>query len=129
MKRSRLNRVSKRPSRTAELKADASWARNVLAMTGNKCAYCGRHGCQAAHIIPRRFKNFRHHTDNGLPLCPDCHRWADNEGQREFHAWLAYAWPKCLALWRRRHEPPDREEVRMRIAFLNTQILSTGLER
>ena len=97
MKRTRLKRQSPRETRRLELKADRLWALVILSFTGNRCAKCGRRGCQAAHILPRSHKHWRHHPKNGIPLCPRHHSEAD-QNQGEFHEWLLTTYPDRLAM-------------------------------
>lgn len=84
-------RVSKRPSRQAELKADAKWAKAVG--ESGPCAALGifvqwvdsfwndaalNHGfcigpITAAHVMSRRYAATRTDKRNGLPLCLTVH--------------------------------------------------------
>jgi hypothetical protein len=109
MIRSPINRTSPRETRRLELKADDLWARVILSLTGNRCAKCGRLGCQAAHILPRSHKHWRHHPKNGIPLCPRHHSEAD-QNQTLFHSWLLTNHPDRWAMLAYRHE--DRGPVK-----------------
>jgi hypothetical protein len=105
LKRTRLNRISKRPLRALELEADALWSVFILALTGNRCAKCGVYGCHAAHIVARDNKFLRHHKKNGLPLCPKHHRWADEEDPEAFKLWLMHNWPDRYAMYFEQWKP------------------------
>lgn len=121
MKRTRLNRLSQSTRRKVELAADRQWSAAVIATTKGRCAKCGRHGAQPAHIIPRRFKHHRHNLENGLPLCHRCHQWADNGDPVGFHAWLAAHYPAKAALYATRHRasgPVGVGELRERVCVL-----------
>jgi hypothetical protein len=103
MKRSPLRRQANTEKRRLELHADRLWALLILARAWNRCEHCHRPFCQAAHIIPRRHKHYRHHPDNGIALCPKCHTWADQHTPA-FREWLGYSYPLRHAMLARRHE-------------------------
>ena len=97
MKRSRIKRQSTRPTRQLELTADRLWALLILARAGNRCQICHKPRCQAAHIIPRRYKHFRHDPRNGLALCPVCHSFVDSH-KPLFKEWLTMNNPAAVVL-------------------------------
>lgn len=58
-------------------KALKLWAVSVKARDNNKCVICGSTKMlNAHHIIPRQDKNFNLDIDNGISLCPSCHRFS-----------------------------------------------------
>ncbi len=105
MNRTPLRRTSNTEKRTLERQADRLWALLILMRARNRCERCGRSYCQAAHIVPRRFKHLRHHEKNGCALCPDCHFFADNYPEH-FHEWLNVSAQDRYAILARRHETP-----------------------
>ena len=65
------------PEKLAERKALKEWAKAVKARANFKCEFCGRHHkyLNAHHIIGKRYKPLRLDLDNGMALCPKCHKW------------------------------------------------------
>lgn len=82
-----IPRVSKSPRRRKELREDTAWAHAVIERAGNRCEKCGRIGTQAHHIVRRGNPTLRHHGDNGVALCVECHRRAHAK-PGEFREWL-----------------------------------------
>ena len=70
-------------ARTANRKALAEWSKEVRNRDGNKCVVCGKtEYIQAHHLIPKeRFPQYKFIIDNGLSLCPTCHKY----GNFSFH--------------------------------------------
>jgi 5-methylcytosine-specific restriction endonuclease McrA len=58
---------------------DTLWSLYIRKRANGKCQRCGLAApLQAAHIIPRRVLTTRWHLNNGVGLCPPCHRDLDN---------------------------------------------------
>lgn len=59
-------------------KCDAVWRWIVKERGQGRCQYngCSNHGEEAHHIFSRRNMSTRFDPDNGILLCPECHRWA-----------------------------------------------------
>jgi predicted restriction endonuclease len=56
---------------------DELWARDVKHRDRGKCVVCGaRRRVEAAHIVSRKYQKLRCSVDNGVTLCPSCHRQA-----------------------------------------------------
>lgn len=58
--------------------ADAVWRWIVKERGAGRCQYngCFNRGEEAHHIFSRRNMSVRFDPDNGIWLCPDCHRYA-----------------------------------------------------
>jgi len=51
------------------------WRKEVLEKTGYVCELCDRKANNAHHIKPiKQFPELRFELNNGMALCPDCHR-------------------------------------------------------
>ena len=67
----------KKLERLALKKQDKIWADSVKERDGWKCTFCNSVITpNAAHIIPREIKKFRHNIDNGITLCPKHHKFS-----------------------------------------------------
>lgn len=53
------------------------WRRAVKAHWGDRCARCGHTPVECHHIIKRRKPLLRNDWRNGIPLCSECHRFAE----------------------------------------------------
>ncbi len=58
-----------------------AWKRAVMSRDGYRCYLCGAGGrLHAHHIYPfAEFEKLRFDVDNGITLCPKCHRWCHAE--------------------------------------------------
>ena len=66
----------KKQARKELRKADKEWSINVR-NRDKCCVICGRtEYLNAHHLIPRQIKLFRHTLDNGVTLCPRCHKYS-----------------------------------------------------
>ena len=54
------------------------WGIQIREKSEGKCEYCGREGCDSAHIISRKFLKTRYLKQNGIYLCRECHIKFDN---------------------------------------------------
>ena len=75
-------------------KRDKEWSIEVRRKWNNCCAYCGSTiRTNAAHIIPREIRHFRHDLDNGVALCPKHHKfsfqWSAHLNPLAFYIWMA----------------------------------------
>jgi hypothetical protein len=70
-------------ARSAKRKALHEWSLAVRARDGNKCAVCGKtEYLNAHHLVPKeRFPQHQLNVDNGISLCPSCHKY----GSFSFH--------------------------------------------
>jgi len=96
---------------------------HILNHFGNRCAICGSHGCQAAHIAPRRFKHLRHHPYNGIALCPDCHADFDGKDKQILLDWISLRHPERFRVYEMRHEvrgPVSLLDLQATVSFLST---------
>jgi hypothetical protein len=58
------------------------WAKLVKLKAGNKCEKCGSSFfLQSHHLYGRKNYNVRYDIDNGVALCPSCHKL----GRSSFH--------------------------------------------
>jgi len=59
----------------------AAWAKAVIRHYGNQCMSCGwdKARCDAHHREPKA-KGGKHTIQNGMVLCPNCHRIAHEAG-------------------------------------------------
>jgi len=57
------------------------WKKAVMSRDGYKCYLCGTGGrLHAHHIHPfAEYEKLRFDVDNGITLCPDCHKWCHAE--------------------------------------------------
>jgi len=121
-----MNRHSKAPMRTLELKADKLWQEAVMLKFNGHCAFdftkpasCGH------HIIGRSNKSTRHKLMNGIALSVERHAWAHSHPD-ELMELLERGYPSLL-LWHEEHKNgPIRtrfqDDVRMDIAILQQAI-------
>jgi hypothetical protein len=63
---------------------DQLWSKAVNARYNGICPVCGRKGCHAHHIFPRRKRVLRWDINNGIYLCPVCHDLAHKQ-QSKFY--------------------------------------------
>jgi len=105
--------------RTAKRKSLAQWSKDVRDRDGNKCVVCGKtEYIQSHHLIPKeRFKQFMFEIDNGIALCPSCHKY----GSYSFHRnplwacdWLQKNRPQLYqaALWRVNADIASHQDAR-----------------
>ena len=76
-KKTKLQKSKADPnSRYWRNKADKLWSELVRARDGDKCAICGAEkNVQAHHLVDRVIKILRHRLENGISLCPGCHKF------------------------------------------------------
>ena len=67
------------------------WAAKCLKRDDNRCQLarksCTGIAVDVHHIIPRRYRQVKYDTDNGISLCRKCHIWAERN-PKEFREWL-----------------------------------------
>lgn len=68
--------------RTKELRFSPEVKRRIYERDGGLCILCGRPGDPVAHYIARSQGGLGV-EENGLTLCPSCHRDYDNTPRRE----------------------------------------------
>lgn len=70
-------------ARSLRKKQLSDWSKAVRDRDGNKCVVCGRtEHLNAHHLIPKeRFEEFSLEIDNGITVCPTCHKF----GAYSFH--------------------------------------------
>ena len=105
---------SSSPSRTVEAAADALV--QELTVARGACLSCGHSDALAGHhLIPRRFKKYRHHSKNLVCLCIHCHGLAHNK-PKEFDLWMCRDHDELWRWWRKNQVRanqglgPEREE-------------------
>ena len=80
-KQGRLTRAKANPYSTYwRNKCDAIWAKIVLILAGHRCERCGskarpKSKLDPHHLIARARPRTRHALENGMCLCPSCHRF------------------------------------------------------
>ena len=67
---------------------DTLWRRAVKTRDQGLCRKCGKLGLEAHHVFSRRHSAIRFMLDNGLSLCPTCHRFA-HDNPDSFHSWAS----------------------------------------
>ena len=62
-------------TKSGEYAQKGAWALAVIRVKGNGCSRCGwsEARCDVHHIVPRS-KGGRNTVENGIVLCPNCHR-------------------------------------------------------
>lgn len=82
IKISKLQKKKNDPSSTLwKKKADRAFSK--IALSGGKCAYCGKtEFLDTAHMLPRENLAVRWDLTNYLVLCKSCHKW---NMQHSFH--------------------------------------------
>ena len=86
MKRSPIRSRSSSKSKRDELVCDRLC--QELAVARGACLSCGTsEGLAGHHLIPRRFKKYRHTARNIVTLCCFCHANAHDK-PKEFELWL-----------------------------------------
>lgn len=83
----------KKLERKERNKKDKEWSIAIRNMFDNKCAHCGsKIKLNACHIIPREIHQFRYDLENGIALCPRCHKfsyeWSAHHNPFAFHVWF-----------------------------------------
>jgi len=53
------------------------WRSAVKAIHGDRCKICGAQPVECHHIVHRNRMRLRYDSKNGLPLCVECHRFAE----------------------------------------------------
>ena len=78
-------------------KADRLWAKLVVRKNRGTCMgpMCEKAATDPHHVIPRGHKATRHDLDNGMPLCVDCHNWAEGN-PKACDEWIEAKFP---AIW------------------------------
>ncbi len=84
-------------------KADVAWSEHIRWRDG-RCIVCGtdRH-LQAHHLIHRGHRFYRHNPENGVALCPRCHRLdmsnSAHMAPHVFEKWMRENRPEQFAWW------------------------------
>jgi hypothetical protein len=65
------------PERSERNRKLREWSQAVRKRAGNKCEWCGapHKYLNAHHIIGKRYEPFRYYIENGMALCPKCHKF------------------------------------------------------
>lgn len=84
-------------------KADVAWSTHIRWRDG-KCIVCGTdRNLQAHHLIHRGYRFFRHNPENGVALCPRCHRLSMTNSAHlaphVFEKWMRANRPEQFAWW------------------------------
>lgn len=66
---------------------DDLWRRLVKIRDKGICRRCGKLGLEAHHLFSRRHGSLRFLIDNGMSLCPSCHRFAHSQPDT-FRSWV-----------------------------------------
>ncbi len=81
-------------------KKDKIWKEEVIKSYGmkeKKCVICGnKKMVNIHHIIPKEIKEFRWDIENGVPLCPKCHKFGMLSAHKNplwFMNWLNDVYP------------------------------------
>ena len=132
MKKKKLNRLEKAKlkvnSRYWRNKADAEWSISVRHSA--VCIVCGRTDkLQAHHLISRWVLPLRHNLNNGVAMCPTCHKWdrkiSGHQGPMGL-AWLLQRqrpeqWAWLMGVYDRwdeiAKEPVDFQQAFMRLNY------------
>jgi len=90
-------------------KALKAWSLEVRRRDGS-CAVCGRtEHLNAHHLIPKEnFKDFQLEVNNGLALCPKCHK---------FGAFSFHKHPMWAARWLAMNKPEQYAWIMERIEY------------
>lgn len=92
-------------------KADRIWSR-IVRLAG-ECAVCGatKH-LNAHHLIPRQLVKYRHVPENGICLCPRCHKFSfelsAHRGPLAFAVWFQKNRPKQFKWWKEHYKDIPR---------------------
>jgi len=105
----------------------ALWSKKVRQRAEDKCEVCGKPEgfinpkgnpvhLNAHHIEDKANQRLRFDIDNGIALCPSCHKFGRDSAHRSpiwFVEWLLrYATPRySYVLAHRKEPPPDRAGV------------------
>lgn len=79
-----------------------AWSRAVRARAEFKCELCGctHKYLNSHHIIGKRYRPFRYALENGVAVCPKCHKWgigyAAHENPIIIYRWLETNRPDAL---------------------------------
>ncbi len=93
-KKTKLQKKKDNPcSKYWRTKADTLWSKLIREREENKCVICGaKENIQAHHLISRDVKVLRHCLDNGISLCPSCHKFdrrlSAHRGAIPYALWL-----------------------------------------
>jgi len=81
----------------ARRKALESWSKAVRERDSWTCQICGNTKyINSHHIVPKEIKEFRTELNNGVTLCPICHKF----GQKSAHKNALW-----FIVWLQRHKP------------------------
>jgi hypothetical protein len=69
-------------------RADRLWSRYIRLRDRDTCQRCGKPGNNPHHIFSRRHLGTRHDPENGILLCPYCHRTVAHSDYEMFRAFL-----------------------------------------
>lgn len=73
-------------------KALKTWSMVIRMKANNHCEMCNRDNCKldAHHIQSKVFKNTRFKIENGICLCPKCHKFGNVSAHKSlvFYEWL-----------------------------------------
>jgi hypothetical protein len=116
-KKSKLQKkIENVSSRLWRNKADKVWKELIFIICGGKCIVCGStEFIQAHHLIPREVLLFRHHTKNGICLCPSHHKYSfllsPHKNPVRFLLWLKHNDPSRWEWLCRTFNPVDGIEL------------------
>lgn len=94
-------------------RCDSEWAICVKLRANGKCEVCpSKFRLEAHHMIKRsQSKALRHDPENGICLCQEHHRWAE-EHPNEFRTWLREnLYLKDAYLTAHEHDKPITERI------------------
>ena len=109
-KKSKLQkRIEDSNSKYWRNKGDYLWRNIIVLKAGNKCVVCNAtEYIQAHHMIPREMGSHRHEINNGISLCPSCHKYSyirsAHKAPVAFYGWLSKNKPEIWA-WLLIQEP------------------------
>lgn len=97
-KKSLKKRLLDPNSSTWRNKADWLWAKVIAKIYSGKCVVCGSIKYpNAHHLIPREMYSHRHLIENGVLVCPSCHKYSfqlfAHRGSAMFYKWLINTYP------------------------------------
>jgi len=78
------------------------WAKECFDRDSGFCQLCGAVAVDVHHIIPRRYRQVKYDTDNGISLCRNCHQKAHKK-PKEFREFIdsKYGKDKYDNLWKK----------------------------
>jgi hypothetical protein len=92
--------VKKPESGTSSKNLMRWWRRAVLAVWGDRCAWCGRQPVECHHIVRRAKAILRYDWRNGIPLCATCHAEADTaSGRRRVYSMMDMEYLESMEMW------------------------------